>query len=224
VIAVPPRVPFFPIPYTPSIYRHLHTEADVKVTQQQPGWTERIMPLPDARPNTAASWPNVSWGYREPSGLQMGLWKPGNSGAMLCVIRNAGSKPVRYDGHFVGYWEMMRIWARPHGTLSWTEVPFLLRGLDGYMGAGPRPEDYHDLMPGQSLLSRSMTFPIQFALTPWYLDSLNSTFAVPLSDYDWPVGIQMLDIKVSQMWLQDDPEASLDSGVITLPMEAVNAK
>ena len=63
-------------------------------------------------------------------------------------------------------------------------------------------------------------FQVSLPLPPKDQDR-NYTFAIYLGEYEWPAAKDGLDIKITQLWPQDDPNAWLDSGVITLPVQAV---
>lgn len=218
VTRAPEHLPFFPNPY--------EAPKDKPLPVQSYGLNRLILlPHPQIRPGVASSAP-LRWGVPAPSGLQLGLWKPAGEQVLLCVLRNAGTKSLRYNDCFLGSLVDLKVWVRPHGTLFWTRSRILwpyeyIRGAGE--GVGPTDSNFHDLPPGQEI-SRQQAGSSGADSSPQYYSSRwHNAFEIPLNAYDWPESKTGVDIKVTQLWTLQDSD-SVDSGVISLPLETVPAQ
>lgn len=100
-------------------------------------------------PSYPARPPGLQWG--EPNGgLQMALWYDAARDTYCSVIRNSSDHDVAYLKCYVGYFEAVRVWARPIGDGRWRALPRndpLMRICVG----GLAPDDRCTLVAGQEL-------------------------------------------------------------------------
>jgi len=98
--------------------------------------------------------PQMHWGVRDSSGLQLGAHYDSNKRHIFCLIRNAGAHPVTMNAYQFGCPGYIKVYARIAGTTEWTQVS---DGLCGH-GVGPRAIDNVTVQPGQYLIGKNLEF------------------------------------------------------------------
>jgi hypothetical protein len=160
----------------------------------------------------------MSWGPTV-NGLQMAVWPSPVRSVVFAAIRNASGRTIHYCDYLLGYFENVRLFARPVGETEWKPIPF--RSTEGMPSIGV-------LLcgPNDSLRSGLEMPPNWSRLTEGTKISRNYAFTEDIADYTFPAEWKgKVECKLTQTIFggryKDSWEGKVESGVfqVTLPLQ-----
>jgi hypothetical protein len=183
----------------------------------KPGEFFRIV-SPDEPTETEPRPKSMAWGPAV-KGLQMAAWTSPIRNKVFLAIRNAGQSTIHYCDYVVGYFENVRMYARPEGTVEWKPVPLASSEWTSSIGVllcGP----HNTLRPGQEMPPNWSHLLEGTKINRMY------TFTEDLTSYNFPTDWKgKVECKITQSLFggshKDSWEGNLESSVfrINLPFK-----